>query len=1738
MSFWDRIKERVSAPFKGARAAIGIAPMSAAASFTAAKAAQAGAPSNIASRIGQKQLVDVSKPTNVVLEQLVTPYRELVAEPLVASSFEEDTSDSWLALGKEFVEGLPGDFGIEESKGAQYVSPGQAFVREIGRAIPTVQAVDKVDFTNPEDVQNFFSKGAPKFWSGTADFGFTLGLDPLLLAGTGTQVAKYSLLRRTVKDENDALRVAADIDEAVINNPSSWRPIIDEIMSDNIQSPADILTLGILSESTKPSDIAVSLFDAKKVGREAVGDILKVATGDVKSLQKVTTQFQSARKAFQEAEQITDSIKLELEKPIIGGDLTITSRAEGQRLLREANENLQKAALEDERLSRIVRGDFETGTEFDGIWGTLRGKSMSKFEFLERAKVKNAGKASDSYWNVHEFKSPNGQVSRIASWLNRGNLQKETPSTYVVLNESGSQNAYREVAALAREVQKQANLSPEWSKQQLSQWTRLTTKKERREFLQEFEDEGLYLLIKKLIPNAKKLNNTELQFIKILAKTLAGNYRQAKYRALSETLENGYHVLDGSNNPIFLQDFDKFLKTFGETKESYSRQIAKELEGAPLLETDVPGIYQVLDFEVFKDIIEQNPERFNYIIDLIKSSGLDESGLRKQINQINKEAQTKRIESNVQSFSKTFKTEAILMADTFSTFWKPTILLGIRYALRNAFAGSLRVPAAITELSYELGYKKSSLYREMLPSVKTAAYTVNNIKKIKRTRTGKKEFDRRSFTYERELLLRESSIRQENRQLNNLIREVRAKQKNLRIVKSTRLKDISELLSMSVKKFPVEKQKELDNLMNKFIDESISDDEFIKVTDLFTAKLLNDKEIKDFANLFAFFNKALNNNLNEVEKILASGVKGAKGKAAAKARNIGSYPITPFEIGLLNDMRLIYKDIIGNTERTATLLGERGILLDEFQALAAGKTPKYQRVGTDTFEAFKGTFVSDYFAGKIGEFARLNISAGKTLRTTIGQANRQSIISMYGRKNSSIVVEPDNPMWAEQWANFVNTRLYNDELMQRIAKGESDADIIKYLKNAESKQYRKNVEVAIKEWGQDNIGQFVKAVRLMGEKYMPPVDGLDLRAAVMNGNLTPEQALRIPEDVRSGIYGFELYPGKETSISGWYQRGIKAFFKYFGSLPEDVLLRNPLYRSSYRNEIRLLGKLAQKQGTELTDDVLKSIARQAHFRANKTVTEYLYTVERFSDPATFLRNVSPFFMAQQNDSKFWLGTAIKNPRIPYLGLMAWNSVNKSMEVRDTDEYQRRAGNNTVPINSGEQIWLTMPEGVAKFLGIPNMNILKISKDSINVILQGAIPLIPALGVLVQVPASIATKYLVGKDFDIDKELNSFGDFGTAVKEFALGPQAKGVEGLLPITGWTQNTIDFIFPEQSPRYHQRANLILEQKLLKLQEEDGVPITTSILAKTSQEAYREARRTFLAGIFFSFNSPFATQLGSEFELLKSEFRIYTSPVEQGGYGYEEGAIKFEQDYGPLKTSYARTSLSYNPAGLLSTNDTIKNIYKYKELFEDVFLTDKSVAGWLVNSGTRDDFSPLAHEKLGTIKVGSSKLRGKKDDILELEKERQVQQGWDIYLDEVEKIEVEYKDAPLELINGIKRIVKENVGKEYPIFLEQGNQDIDLDIKPRVSAINKVLNDDKFINSKQAETPLWQGLRAWAEEREKLSDALTKEGKQQADKLTKEIYLITARNIALDYPEFGPVFERYLSNDKLNKVQVRLK
>jgi hypothetical protein len=98
----------------------------------------------------------------------------------------------------------------------------------------------------------------------------------------------------------------------------------------------------------------------------------------------------------------------------------------------------------------------------------------------------------------------------------------------------------------------------------------------------------------------------------------------------------------------------------------------------------------------------------------------------------------------------------------------------------------------------------------------------------------------------------------------------------------------------------------------------------------------------------------------------------------------------------------------------------------------------------------------------------------------------------------------------------------------------------------------------------------------------------------------------------------------------------------------------------------------------------------------------MYSVERYTDLATLMRFVAPFYMAHQNSSRFWLGTSIRNPEVAIALAKLYNAPFRGGFVED---------------ENGNSVSWSNPWTSSRNLAIVKIDSLPISKNLKNKIMK-------------------------------------------------------------------------------------------------------------------------------------------------------------------------------------------------------------------------------------------------------------------------------------------------------------------------------------------------------------------------------------------------------------------------------------
>jgi hypothetical protein len=272
----------------------------------------------------------------------------------------------------------------------------------------------------------------------------------------------------------------------------------------------------------------------------------------------------------------------------------------------------------------------------------------------------------------------------------------------------------------------------------------------------------------------------------------------------------------------------------------------------------------------------------------------------------------------------------------------------------------------------------------------------------------------------------------------------------------------------------------------------------------------------------------------------------------------------------------------------------------------------------------------------------------------------------------------------------------------------------------------------------------------------------------VNG-MTPEKSAQI--NIRDREITMAARETHEKSFNNMWKNSVARIFTFIGTLPEDHLIRHPFFAMVHDNEARRLAiryqKYAEKRGMsaeetqKLIEDNAERIKAGATSRAYKELMQRMYSIERYTTPAKFLRFITPFYMAHQNSSRFWLGTSLRNPEVAYMLAKVYNAPYRAGMVYDDQGNQVESG--TPWSTSSSKQTVKMGAGV---LGrLTGRDQLVFNPTALDVITQGQLPIAPTFGgpageIIAKEGVKFAMKYTGADNFLKDHYNTSLDEVST------------------------------------------------------------------------------------------------------------------------------------------------------------------------------------------------------------------------------------------------------------------------------------------------------------------------------------------------------------------------------------------
>ena len=1397
---------------------------------------------------------------------------------------------------------------------------------------------------------------------------------------------------------------------------------------------------------------------------------------------------------------------------------------------------------------------------------------------------------------------------RMLMWVNPSTPLKESPAGVALIGGAPARLSYREANARTRQIAKLTGLDVATQKALTNEYRALNSKSSMYNWYENLQSIGIErLLYKHYGKDYEKMTPSQLESAQVFARVLVDSTVRAQLRAKKNlfTEEKRYTITDPlTGNPeshAYLDDFveegalERALAQGRNSADETDRAAVRNAMGEqPLTETQVPNVHFSVDLDLFDQVMSENPAMIGNVMRAIVEDGISPDGVRVMMEK----AETKHLEGTtgmgaIGTMARTGKDLAIEGLDSFYTFlWKPVTLMSLKYTTRNVGEGQLRFAFTMADFATNYGFS----WTDMIKGVRdpgSVARTVGNRKFRKSSKKSAEEFNKKNnelADVNRQLGLSNRAIsgtgldlitasrkgsldavkRKEFENTDGLTMCVSLIKNNISRLEKYKTSGIKEadaavdyLKNKLTKNIlePSFKNKDVDAFIKAIVDEDYT----------LAHSLADSTSSVDLARGLSEYSASIKKTLDDLSKYSTGGADTVRG---------------PLENTILGLERLHH-----HADLTAGYLIKRGELRDELDNIITeayiknGKTVSFSK--KKHVEIYPGVFIDQSLAGNAGEMLRTFTSSRASTTGVLADDRRltgQSILnSGYARQ----AVSRNDGRWAQGHADYVNNVMMRDAVQQRIiadlATGLPFGQAIKNSKkwvsenSTEALRWKEEVKQNIVERGKAmgnpnyNVNEIINEMGLQIKQYLPEASSVDGKAY---GNLYQravdgfdvKDSLNISYRDRHDVMA--SLEQSDKSFTNFYKNAVSSIFNIVGTMPEDHLVRHPFFNMTYeasaKRITRNLVAEAKRSNPKITDFEIKSliesraeaITSSAQNRAYKELMNRMYSVERHTDPGKFFRFVTPFFMAHQNSSRFWLGTTIRNPGVAYTLSKIYNAPYRSGLV--TDPTGQVIGQSNPWDDEGDKQRMDWLFGT------------KISPTNLDIIFQGQIPILPTFGApgSATITAEILKK--AAKQDGIDtfiqkytgKTLDEFAN--TYISPFYVKQGDTSVignlaEAVVPVNSWMVSMAalsegKFPLPQVQERWQTRLDAA--------REEVGARYLLEGKAFNNDAIYKEsvalAKKSLIVETVSSFTGPLAGGKVA-YENTSDLTKQMNQSIKAAGGDYNVGMVNFvsnleEQGYenAPAIASFITSSFVDNRYGLISNTATISGVDKNMKAFSDVdkYQTDNPFVGALFNIPSKDNtYSSIADDAMYGMSVNGKPLKSRNLTAEEATKQQQMNAGWAQYFGYIDQLSAAAKSGGIDLkdsrykegLSVVKESFRETVAKQFPYWAAK-NDSITLAKSDRYIAVaDYFLNDKTFMSTVGKKNKAVAGLKRYMDVRAVISkefqDNVARTGYTTIDAAANEKYALVmnmiGEKIKKENPDFTLMYDRYLAQDELNPI-----
>lgn len=774
------------------------------------------------------------------------------------------------------------------------------------------------------------------------------------------------------------------------------------------------------------------------------------------------------------------------------------------------------------------------------------------------------------------------------------------------------------------------------------------------------------------------------------------------------------------------------------------------------------------------------------------------------------------------------------------------------------------------------------------------------------------------------------------------------------------------------------------------------------------------------------------------------------------------------------------------------------------------------------------------------------------------------------------VLKPDAPQHLDAWVHAIHNQIAKSELGRRFLEGMSGEEVLNWLTRTAqgravlAKLGRKDkhdpTELAWSKKSRDEVEELVGRAQAVVDMYVPILDNLDdplmLRRLALEGKVDKKtlEELFPSIGVRPSVHG----PTVDFNLSqGPVYEKLEAIidfgFRWLGQIPTDKLVRHPVFRRLYHNNIKRLHQISENQirdeetakllsemgrltreadgSFSWTNEHLRQVEHIARERSLRQINELLYDGRNKSNIAHKLRFISAFFSAWEDSITKWARIAVDKPQVVVQGAKLWNAPNKvnlgatedeagqlvprfvvKRQNPETGQWEKAPVNyNPLEWNEEAYIEFRLPEGIARRMPGHMGGTITISKPSMNLVLQGNPWWLPGAGPLTQI---------------------AVGEFAKAhpvtlpeVYKWAIpyGPEDSFAYSLLP--AWVRRLWD---SNESITDASRAGTFIQIAQNKIMDARLHGRTLPPDDVFYAEIERDADAFYKLRAFTSFFAPFSVQFKSPYQFYIDQLQNLRQAEKPGDEMTADE--KFLATYGDDFFIFT-ANVTKNNLGLPASREAWEKSQKVR----DLIAKNPDMAAVYVGAVNDVKFDQYVYEaqKRQELQPGSDRRAREVRSPREILKENRIAEGRRLfgrYMDALDAMMVE-PDVPMAFINFARSEIAKQIADQNPEWAEDYFQTDPNRVPMNVEMLTQ------YIAEHQEQLVTRDDIRVLAEyltEREKfmavldqleaagLPHTLTADANRELALLWKE----TQERLIEKNTMFSRIFWRYLSNDMLQK------